>query len=516
MPSYYSTGGTKKSMKMATTTMTTTTNLTTMMDNSSSSSAMRSQSEESKKNKDNDNDEVHRSPGRRRRLHSQRRHGRKRGTFSSFFLFAITMIAMMMITISHNRDDVSNTSNGHVTKFHHVAAWEWEDFVVGGGGGGTSRNTDSNNNDAPLTHDEVREMRVRDLKWRLKRRHGYSAEEVGRMIDKKDLIRALIREEDKQRSKERAAFQRYLFWRAVGFTIVAVVVVMGWPVWTHVWEVGNVNLTVYIDRKWLEAKRCVEYKSFWGMVGVVLMGIVDCLQLWMSLSILATWLITRTPQNSHWFFPIPNLPLRPGQFMGDKVANGPLGGYGLNIAPMAIGWAMRFVQAQLEGFTGRSLSKARTHQRKEADMWRSDDDKAARKEARKAARKAAKEELRQKQEEERLKELQRRKEAAEKATADLFQRKPKSSTYDDGTNNQNIKHNPSGFTGSADDSGEDLFVFHDESFDDEDSDDAGDRGGMGKNGYTQSHNVEEDDDDVAAKKKKFESTMEALDINGLD
>ena len=183
------------------------------------------------------------------------------------------------------------------------------------------------NNDSPLTYDEVREMRVRDLKWRLKRRHGYSAEEVGRMIDKKDLIRALIREEDKQRSKERAAFQRFLFWRAVGFAIVAVVVVMGWPVWTHVWEVGNVNLTVYIDRKWLEAKRCVEYKSFWGIVGVVLMGIVDFLQLWMSVSILATWLITRTPQNQHLFFPIPNLPLRPGQFMGEKVAKGPLGGY---------------------------------------------------------------------------------------------------------------------------------------------------------------------------------------------
>ena len=183
--------------------------------------------------------------------------------------------------------------------------------------------------------------------------------------------------------------------------------------------------------------------------------------------------------------------------------------YGLNIAPMAIGWAMRFAQARLEGFTGRALSKARTRQRKEADLWRSDDDKAARKAARKTARKAAKEELRQKQEEVRLKELQRRKEAADKATADLFQRKPMNSHNDDRTN---IKDNSGEFNGSADDSGEDLFVFHDESFDD----DGGGGGDMRDNGYTRSHNVEEDDDDAATKKSKFESTMEALDINGLD
>ena len=323
-----------KMMEMTTTTMPTTNN-TAMVEcrERRSSSIINIHSKEPKKKNlddDNGNDEVHSSyPCRRRqRLHRQRRHGlKKRTIFSTSFLLA--MMTVMVIVFSHSGDDnrsSSSSSQDRVMKSHHVAAWDWEDFIVGGGGAGGT-NADNNNNDAPLTYDEIREMRVRDLKWRLKRRHGYSAEEVGRMIDKKDLIRALVREEDKQRSKERAAFQRFLFWRAVGFTIVAVVVVMGWPVWTHLWEVGNVNLTVYIDRKWLEAKRCVEYKSFWGIVGVALMGIVDFLQLWMSASILATWLVTRTPQNQHFFFPIPNLPLRPGQFMGDKVANGPLGGY---------------------------------------------------------------------------------------------------------------------------------------------------------------------------------------------
>ena len=305
-----------------------TTNITAMMDKElRSSSIINSHCKEAKKkSRHDDSDEVHSYPCRRQRL--QRRHGLKSRAFSISFLFAVMMV--MVMVFSQSGDDICRKSSikDCVMKSHQVVAWDWEDFIVGGGGGRTSHNkyTD-NNNDAPLTYDEVREMRVRDLKWRLKRRHGYSAEEVGRMIDKKDLIRALVREEDKQRAKERAAFQRFLFWRAVGFTIVAVVVVMGWPVWTHLWEVGHVNLTVYIDRKCLEAKRCVEYKSFWGIVGVLLMGIVDFLQLWMSVSILATWLVTRTPQNQHFFFPIPNLPLRPGQFMGDKVAKGPLGGY---------------------------------------------------------------------------------------------------------------------------------------------------------------------------------------------
>lgn len=301
---------------------------------------------------------------------------------------------------------------------HVVTAWKWTDFLGGssvsssgtslGGGKGTMyTNT--------LTAGEIQDMRVRDIKRRLARTHGYTADELGRILDKKELIQALTAEEMKDRQKEIDKIQRALLIRGILVAVAVVVLVMGWPVWAHLMEVASVNWVVYSDRKRLEASRCIEYRSILGMMGVLMMAILDLIQLWLTASVLLSWVMT-----SRYFFPMPSLPVRPAQLMGEKVANGPMGQYGINVAPMAISWSLRFLQGRLESWTGKALSQAYQAQKREARAWESEEDKAARKAARKAAKRAAKEEAERERREEQAQEVRRRKEAAEQATSQLF------------------------------------------------------------------------------------------------
>lgn len=286
------------------------------------------------------------------------------------------------------------------------SAWEWTDFL---GGDDVSFQTNT------LTMDEVRELRVRDIKRQLARSHGYSADELGKMLDKKELIQALSFEEHKERQKEKERLNRFLVIRGIIVSLVAVVVVLFLPLWKQIFEVGHVNFVVYTDRKRHEASRCIELRSFEGVIGVLLMAILDILSFWLSASILLSWFTT-----SRYFFPTPSLPVRPAQFMGGKVASGPLASYGVNVGPMAVSWVLRYVAGKLEIFTGRALSRAYQRQKKQARDWETPEDREARKAARKAAKKAAREEEKLKQQEQEEAEAKRRKEAADQATEQLF------------------------------------------------------------------------------------------------
>ena len=142
---------------------------------------------------------------------------------------------------------------------------------------------------------------------------------------------------------------------------------------------------VYTDKKKHEISRCMELKSYAASFGVGLMFIVDVLQFWLTASIMLSWVM-----RSKYFFPVPSLPVRPGQMMGGKVAQSSLGSYGLNVGPMAVGWAMRFVYRHIENWTGKAMARAHKAQRRAAREWESEEDKAARKAARKLAKKEAK------------------------------------------------------------------------------------------------------------------------------
>jgi flagellar biosynthesis GTPase FlhF len=238
------------------------------------------------------------------------------------------------------------------------------------------------------------------------------------MLDKQELISSLRMEEFRIQKKYQDKYQRRVLFRSIVVAIIAVVIVMGWPLWQHVAEVAAVNWVVYTDRKKLEITKCFEYKTVKGFLGVFLMTIVDGLQWWLTVSVLLSWVTT-----SKYFFPIPSLPIRPAQFMGEKVASGPMGRYGMNVAPMAVTWTLRFVQGQLEKFTAQALSEGYKNQKKQAREFESLEEKAARKAARKATKRAAKEEAERQRQMNLEQEAQRRKEMAQQATEQLFGRR---------------------------------------------------------------------------------------------
>lgn len=230
---------------------------------------------------------------------------------------------------------------------------------------------------------QVSEMRVRDIKRRLARTHGYGADELGRMLDKKELIHALAFEEHKIRQVETAEFQRQVIIQAIVVTVAAGALVVFWPLIKHVWEVAHVNFVVYTDRKKLEARRCWELQSFYGCLGVCCMFVVDFLQIWLTGSVILSWIMT-----SKWFFPVPSLPIRPAAMMGGQVSTGPLARYGINVGPMLITWVLRFLQGRLEIWTGRALSNSRKAQTKQTKKQRREHETPEEREARRAARRA--------------------------------------------------------------------------------------------------------------------------------
>jgi hypothetical protein len=275
-------------------------------------------------------------------------------------------------------------------------AWEWSDLVTTTTTTTTAsssfwsssllsssytRQTGTTDTTKFLSIQEVSDLRVRDIKRRLTRTHGYSHEELEAILDKKELIHKLAYEEEKHRLEHERSARREVFKSGLFAAILTALVVLCWPLFQHAYEVAAINVVVYVDRKTHEANRCLQLKSTKGMVGVLIMGILDVLSLWLSVSVLLSWVMT-----SKYFFPVPKLTLRPAQMMGGEVAKSNLANYGINMGAMVVTWGMRFVYGKVERFTGQALSAAQKRQRKEARHGESDEDRAARRVARRAAK----------------------------------------------------------------------------------------------------------------------------------
>lgn len=278
---------------------------------------------------------------------------------------------------------------GILSSLHCTRAWEWSDFVY------KQRTTTiaAETRQTALSIQEVSELRVRDIKRRLTRNHGYSAEEVRKILDKKELIQALAFEEEKLRLQSEGEAKRVVVHQAILATILAVFLVICWPLFQHAYEVAMVNFVVYMDRKKLEAKRCYDLQSPRGMVGVFLMGVLDVLQIWLTLSVILSWVTT-----SRYFFPTPSLTVRPAQLLmggltqgvegggGDQSSNS-LSNYGINLGSMLVTSIMRFSYSRIQLWTGQVLSKAHRQRRKQQKQSSSDNDEShERKEARRAAK----------------------------------------------------------------------------------------------------------------------------------
>ena len=105
--------------------------------------------------------------------------------------------------------------------------------------------------------------------------------------------------------------------------------------------------------------------------------------------------------SSKYFFPTPNIPIRPAQLLtptgGDA---GALGQYGINVGPMIIRFGIKFVSGKVENMIGRAIQQCqRNIKRKEKELlkkMRKEEkakDKAARKEAKRLAKIAKQERI---------------------------------------------------------------------------------------------------------------------------
>ena len=270
-------------------------------------------------------------------------------------------------------------------------AWEWTtDWLPFASDDDDAATATTNNNvgeqEPPiLSIQEITELRVRDIKRRLARTHGYSAEELGRILDKKELIQMLAFEEHKVQLNRNEKLKRKAIKRGILTAIIGIVLIMCWPLLQRAWDVAHVNFVVYLDRKKLEASRCWELQSKAGFVGIFVMFLIDMLQIWLTGSILLSWVM-----RSKYFFPVPSLSVRPAQMMGGQIAQSSLSNYGVNIGPMVVSWLLRFIDRKVESWTGKALSNAHKAQRRAAREWESEEEKAARKAARKQAKREAK------------------------------------------------------------------------------------------------------------------------------
>lgn len=80
---------------------------------------------------------------------------------------------------------------------------------------------------------------------RLAREHGYGADEIAKMLDKKELINALSYEEHRVWQKEEERKKRVALRRSIIVSLICIIFVMFKPLFSHAWEILVVNIEVY-------------------------------------------------------------------------------------------------------------------------------------------------------------------------------------------------------------------------------------------------------------------------------
>ena len=150
------------------------------------------------------------------------------------FILTVTIISTCIAPVAANEQNV-----GIKSKF--------TNWINGEDGRATSsRNND--NNKPHLSIVDISEMRVRDIRRRLTREHGYGADEIALMLDKKELINALAFEEHKAAQKEKDRKKRVAFRRSIIVALICVIFVMFRDLFVHAYEVASVNFVVYTGK----------------------------------------------------------------------------------------------------------------------------------------------------------------------------------------------------------------------------------------------------------------------------
>ena len=256
-------------------------------------------------------------------------HGRMVKKRMKILTLVMMMMMMLVVVCCISPTEAVKTSQKKKKEvfsfFSWQSLWEYED-----GDDGTV---------STLNMLEISDMRVRDIKRRLSRLHGYGADELSRMLDKRELINALSYEEHKTQQQHAEKTRRIRFKRSIIVALLCVLVVICKPLLIQVYDVIHVNLVVYTDKKRYEFSKCREYSSIKASLGVIAMMTVDLCKLWLSTSVLLSWVLSSNSLYRQYLFPIPNIPIKPAQMLAvasGKAGNaaGPLGNYGINIGPM--------------------------------------------------------------------------------------------------------------------------------------------------------------------------------------
>lgn len=96
-----------------------------------------------------------------------------------------------------------------------------------------------------LSLSEISALRVREIQRKLQRQHGYGADEIHQILDKKVLVNALAYEEHKVCEREEEWKRKVMVRRSIFLALVCVILVMFRPLLEHVWEVAHINFVVY-------------------------------------------------------------------------------------------------------------------------------------------------------------------------------------------------------------------------------------------------------------------------------
>jgi len=206
-----------------------------------------------------------------------------------------------------------------------------------------------------LSFTDISKLRPREIKRRLVRKHGYTPEEVARMIDKKVLIETLVYEEHLQIQKISSAKQRKRIQTSIVVALIAIVVAACWPMirmaTKQLYEIICVNFIIYTDKKRYEFRRCKEYDCTVGYIGLTVVTVLDILILWLNASTTLSWITPNKSFLRKYFFPTPNLPIYAH-------------GFGINIGGFFVLWLLSWIKSSVvERFIAKRLIAAQRFQK---------------------------------------------------------------------------------------------------------------------------------------------------------
>ena len=157
---------------------------------------------------------------------------------------------LLILIICSTFPAIESKKKGDANNFNSIKT-KFTNWINGGGGGGDDPSSSKSSSNT-LSFIEISEMRVRDIKRRLSRQHGYGADEIAMMLDKKELINALAFEEHKVEQNERERKKRVALRRSIIVALLCVILVMFKGLFVHVYEVASVNFVVYTGECWIE------------------------------------------------------------------------------------------------------------------------------------------------------------------------------------------------------------------------------------------------------------------------